>query len=169
MTLTTHAVVGAALASVVPTHPVLAFGIGFCSHFLVDAIPHRDYHLSSLTTDTKNPMNIDMKLGKSFSYDLCKIGADFLLGFVLVFLFFGIGKSFSYDLTLFFGIAGALLPDALYFVYFKFKHEPFTSFEKFHIWLNLSERKMKNKPLLGAFSQTFFILFIILLQKIFVR
>src|ERR1035437_7872513 len=118
MTLTSHAVVGAAIASAVPTHPVLAFSLGFFSHFLLDAIPHWDYHLSSMSENKENPLDSDMKIGKSFLFDLCKIGADFLLGFVLVFLFFGMSKNFSYDLTLFFGALGAVLPDALQFLYF---------------------------------------------------
>jgi hypothetical protein len=41
MILTTHAVVGAALASFVPSHPVTAFAMGFASHFVLDAIPRR--------------------------------------------------------------------------------------------------------------------------------
>jgi hypothetical protein len=43
MILTTHAVVGAALASFVPEHPAVAFVVGFGSHFILDAIPHVDY------------------------------------------------------------------------------------------------------------------------------
>ena len=38
MILSTHAVVGGAIASLMPGHPVLAFGIGVASHFAIDAI-----------------------------------------------------------------------------------------------------------------------------------
>jgi hypothetical protein len=47
MILTTHAVVGAALASFVPSHPATAFVLGFASHFVLDAIPHVDYPIKS--------------------------------------------------------------------------------------------------------------------------
>ena len=133
MTLTSHAIVGAALASAVPTHPLVAFSLGFCSHFLLDAIPHWDYHLNSMQEDKENPLASDMKIGKSFLFDLCKIGLDFLLGFVLAFLFFGRSGNAPANLTLLCGGLGAVLPDFLHFVYFKWKHEPFRSIEKFHL------------------------------------
>jgi hypothetical protein len=37
MILNTHAVVGAAIASFVPTHLAIAFVLGFSSHFVLDA------------------------------------------------------------------------------------------------------------------------------------
>jgi hypothetical protein len=49
MILSTHAVVGGAIASLIPGHPVLAFVIGTASHFAIDAIPHVDYPLYSIT------------------------------------------------------------------------------------------------------------------------
>ena len=38
MTLTTHAVVGAAVATLLPSHPLLGISAAFLSHFFVDAI-----------------------------------------------------------------------------------------------------------------------------------
>lgn len=168
MTLTSHAVVGAAIVSAVPTHPVLAFSLGFCSHFLLDAIPHWDYPLGSMLEDKENPMNSDMKIGKSFLFDLCKIGLDFLLGFILTFLFFGLGRDFSYNNVLFFGALGAVLPDALQFLYFKWRHEPIVSLQKFHQWIH-SKIELKDKPVLGISSQIIFIALVVFLQKIFIR
>jgi hypothetical protein len=46
MILSTHAVVGAALASFVPSHPFAAFMIGFASHFALDTI-RRPFHWRS--------------------------------------------------------------------------------------------------------------------------
>jgi hypothetical protein len=43
MILSTHAVVGGAIASLMPSHPVLAFVVGVASHYAIDAIPHVDY------------------------------------------------------------------------------------------------------------------------------
>jgi hypothetical protein len=39
MILSTHAIVGAAIASFLPSHPTTAFVLGFGSHFVLDAIP----------------------------------------------------------------------------------------------------------------------------------
>ena len=49
MILTTHAIVGGALASLFPTHPITAIAAGFASHFVIDAIPHWDYPLQSIS------------------------------------------------------------------------------------------------------------------------
>ena len=56
MTLATHAVVGAAAASLIPTHPFLGFIAGFVSHFAIDAIPHWEYSLASAKIDKDNLM-----------------------------------------------------------------------------------------------------------------
>jgi hypothetical protein len=49
MILSTHAVVGGAIASLVPSDPILAAAAGFASHFAIDAIPHWDYPLRSIS------------------------------------------------------------------------------------------------------------------------
>jgi hypothetical protein len=168
MILTSHAIVGAALASAVPTHPVLAFSFGFCSHFVLDAIPHWDYHLSSMSEDKADPLASDMKIGKSFFFDLIKIGSDCSLGFLLAFLFFGLHSTFSYNTTLFFGALGAVTPDALQFLYFKWRREPLLVLQKFHGWIH-SKIELKNKPFYGISSQIFFIAFVVALQHIFIK
>jgi hypothetical protein len=45
MILSTHAIVGGAIASLFPSHPLLVVAAGFVSHFAIDAIPHWDYPL----------------------------------------------------------------------------------------------------------------------------
>ena len=64
MILSTHAVVGAALASFVPSHPLAALVIGFASHFALDAIPHWDYPIKSRSVNPKiaAPMVFDRAL-----------------------------------------------------------------------------------------------------------
>jgi hypothetical protein len=49
MILSTHAIVGAALASLMPSHPIAAFAAGFASHFVIDSTPHWDYPLKSIS------------------------------------------------------------------------------------------------------------------------
>jgi hypothetical protein len=51
MILSTHAIVGGAIASLMPGHPVFAFVTGAASHFAIDAIPHVDYPLYSITVN----------------------------------------------------------------------------------------------------------------------
>lgn len=42
MLSTPHLLVGAAVGSVSP-HPIIAFGVGFLSHFIMDKVPHWDW------------------------------------------------------------------------------------------------------------------------------
>src|SRR5258708_85404 len=55
MILSTHPIVGGAIASFMPGHPALAFAIGAASHFAIDAIPHVDYPLYSITVKRSAP------------------------------------------------------------------------------------------------------------------
>jgi hypothetical protein len=48
MILSTHAIVGGAIASLFPSHLVLVVAAGFASHFAIDAIPHWDYPLQAI-------------------------------------------------------------------------------------------------------------------------
>lgn len=135
MTLTTHAIVGAAAAKLFPQHYVLAFSAAFVSHFLIDAIPHWDYHLRSFKRDEDNPLNSDMVFGLNFILDMLDISFDFFLAIILPLLIFG-SLEFSQLLIVFCGVVGGVLPDALQFVYFKFRHEPLISLQKFHQWIH---------------------------------
>jgi hypothetical protein len=80
MILCTHAIVGAALASFVPSHPAAAFAIGFISHFALDAIPHRDYPINSRSVNPRigAPMVFDGALLR----DAVTIGFDGVFGII---------------------------------------------------------------------------------------
>ncbi len=136
MTLATHAVVGGLLGAVAAQNPILAAFIGFTSHFLMDAIPHWDYKLRSSNEDIDNPMENDISpKGKDFAVDLVKIGFDAILGLVIVYAMF---YTFSATILIgaFVGALFAVLPDALQFVYMRFKHEPLTSLQRFHLYMH---------------------------------
>lgn len=132
MTLTSHAIAGAAVATIVPKNPVLGFVFGFLSHFLLDAFPHGHYPIPSHTRNPENRLQEDMVYGRQFMLDLIKIGADSLLGAVLVYLFFISGGQ-GIRLNILWGAFGGILPDALQFLYWKIRVEPLTSLQKFHI------------------------------------
>ncbi|MFC1649445.1 hypothetical protein ACFL2C_01870 [Patescibacteria group bacterium] len=50
MLVTTHAITGAAISSIVP-NPIMSVPIAFGSHFVLDAIPHYDPDLKKATKD----------------------------------------------------------------------------------------------------------------------
>jgi hypothetical protein len=151
MTLTTHAVVGATIASALPSHPLLGFVLAFSSHFLLDAIPHWDYALSSHKSDGSNRMNDDMMIDKVFFTDLMKIGFDMLCGVLIVILVFTLHGPHILWLPLV-GVAGATLPDALQFAYWKYRHQPLISLQRFHIWVH-AKKDFNKRPFLGITFQ----------------
>ena len=162
MILTTHAVTGATLATLFPTHPIIGFAVGFSSHFLLDAIPHWDYSLRSMKGDDKNPMNTDMIINKDFLKDLLKIGADGVLGLLFSCVLLGIIFHNSFFIILLGAMAG-MIPDALQFFYFKWKHEPLLSLQRFHIWVH-PKINLHDRPVVGVLSQVVLICFVVFIQ-----
>ncbi len=77
MSLGTHAAIGAIIISKFPDHPVLGFCLAFGSHFILDAIPHWDYHLSSFQENKNDPMKNRMPITGKFLVDVFKMGFDF--------------------------------------------------------------------------------------------
>jgi len=149
MTLTTHALVGAAAASLFPEHPYAAFTAGFVSHLAIDAIPHWDY-TAWLKSVQKNPldrMDTDMVIGRDFVRDLAIIAADAILGTILAVLILG-NLGFSIPIILVGAWAGQL-PDFLQFVYYKTRLFMLEPLQEFHnVWLQSG----KHHPEWGALN-----------------
>ncbi len=157
MTLATHAVVGAAIANLMPTQPVLGFVAGFASHFILDSIPHWDYHLASSHNDEANPLNNDLVINRHFIGDLVKIACDGLLGLALVWLALSWHMLADRWFILYLGAIGGMLPDALQFAYMKIRREPLTSLQRFHMWIHTNV-KLDQRPLIGIGSQIIIII-----------
>lgn len=164
MTLATHAVVGAAAASLTPGRPVLGFCLGFASHFLIDAIPHWHYPLPSVTKDDNNQLNNDVLVfDKNFPLDLLKMGADTLLGIALALVFFQAQYPYIFSVAFIGAIAG-VLPDALQFVYTKWRHEPMISLQRFHLWIH-AKRDLDDQTARGLSYQILIIIVSITIAK----
>lgn len=136
MTLATHAITGAAVASFVPTQPFLGFALGFASHYLIDAIPHWDYPILS---DSIHPQkgNIRMRFDRAFFRDGFNFSLDAVAGIgisLLVFSYPPTGELMA--LTILAGAVGGILPDPLQFVSKKIPHEPLRSLQRFHTWIH---------------------------------
>jgi hypothetical protein len=160
MTLAAHAIVGASIASLMPSHPVLGFVAGFTSHFLLDAIPHWDYSLRSKKEDKNNPMNNDIVLGRNFIFDLFKMSADAFFGLIVALFLFGSLSNFHLIWASFWGAIGAMFPDALQFVSIKWRHEPMIGLRRFHLWVH-SKVDLGNRPVLGISTQIITIIFFV--------
>ncbi|MCX6702284.1 MAG: hypothetical protein NTW60_00180, partial [Candidatus Wolfebacteria bacterium] len=164
MILTAHMLTGGAIGRLVPQNPLLAFILGFLSHFILDAIPHSEYELKSLIRNKENHEAQDMVLGKNFARDIFVIGLDFFLGIFLCLVIFKNGVGiFDPSLSMLSGALGGALPDALQFLYFKIRKEPFTTLQKFHIRI---QNNLGSKHWAGWTTQVGVIVITILVSKI---
>src|ERR1700733_1341135 len=154
MILTTHAVVGAALASFVPSHPAVAFVLGFGSHFILDAIPHVDYPIGSRSVNPK--FGAPMAFDRALLEDVVTIGSDGLFGLVAALFLFSSATNFWAILM---GAVGAILPDPLQFAYTRWPHEPLRTLQRFHLWAH--SKKQLHNVVLGAGTQAAFVVLIV--------
>jgi hypothetical protein len=154
MILTTHAIVGAALASFLPSHPAAAFAVGFASHFALDAIPHVDYPIKSRSVNPK--IGAPMAFDRALLQDAVTIGSDGLFGILVALFLFGSSANFWAILM---GAIGAMLPDPLQFVYTRLPHEPLRTLQRFHLWAHTKKRM--SGVILGVGSQAGFVAFVV--------
>ena len=176
MTLTTHAIAGAAAAELFPAHPIIGFIAGFTTHFLLDAIPHFDYKIYSAYANPDIAMSHNesgattsagIKLDKDFLIDITRIGSDCVLGFLLAFLIF---HPFNWHDAgiVFLGAVAGVLPDFLHFVYMRLPYQPMIALEKFHMWIH-SKLRLKEYPMTGVVSQIALIVVIVVTAKFLLR
>jgi hypothetical protein len=135
MILCSHALVGAAVASTIPSHPAAALLIGFASHFILDAIPHADYPIRSRSVNPE--IGAPMVLNAALLWDILTIGSDGLLGILAAVFLFGSPESLSAVLL---GAIGGMLPDPLQFVYAHFPREPLRTLQRFHRWAHTDKQ-----------------------------
>jgi hypothetical protein len=156
LTLTTHGVVGGAIVSLIPAHPVLGLCLAFASHYLLDGIPHLDYPIRSASLGSAAPMKYDTAL----LTDAITISADAVLGVALALLLFAARGSIALVAC---GALAAILPDVLQFAYTRFPHEPLASLQTFHRWAHTS--KGMKQPILGIVSQVIFLVVIVIAAR----
>jgi hypothetical protein len=149
MILSTHAIVGGAIASFIPSHPVLAVVAGFASHFAIDAIPHWDYPLRSISVGRKAD-NRRLQLKWGVLADLLLISADAVIGLALSVWLFATPTTVC---TICLGATAAMLPDALQFVHSLYPRGPLVTLQRFHGWIH-TKRKLAWR--LGVSSQIVF-------------
>jgi len=131
MILSTHAIFGAAVASLVPNHPVAGFALGFASHFALDAIPHRDYDFIFFEGDYGSeikPINILINKFRLIR-DMLLVSFDAFIGLLLAFLLF---FDPVHPAIFLLGVIGALIPDFLVILYIIIRHKSLKFFHDFH-------------------------------------
>jgi len=167
MTLSTHMIVGTAVASLFPNNPALGFGAAFLSHFVLDTIPHWDYAIA-MKNGSSDIKDMDIEFNKSFVKSFVKISSDVALGFIIsLILIFTL--HFSSWPALMAGCLGGMMPDFLQLVYMKFKHEPFLSLQKFHRWIQKDRGYKIKNPVFGVLTQIIVVFFVVWMIYLYVR
>lgn len=142
MFLAVHASVGAIAGNAVAS-PMVAFALGFLSHFFMDMIPHGD-----------EQMYHGYKSGTKVKRAILYVAGDAILTVILIAVFF-LRQDFFSPVAVSMGIVGGLLPDFFVGLYevmkpdrrerkrlYKWIHRRLESFHMLH---------MKNHCLFGAF------------------
>ena len=122
---------------------------GFASHFAIDAIPHWDYPLRSISVG-KGADNRRLKVNRAVMIDLISIAVDSCAGLALAIWLFATPAS-AWVIAL--GAVSAMVPDPLKFVHSIYPLEPLVSLQRLHGWIH-SKRKLAWK--LGVSSQIAF-------------
>ena len=149
MILSTHAIVGGAIASLFPSHPALVVAAGFASHFAIDAIPHWDYPLQAISIRPaagSAALNLDRRLW----VDLSLIALDACAGVAIAIWLFATPVTMGAILL---GALAAMVPDPLQVVHALYPREPLKSLQRFHQWIH-AKREL-SWPI-GASSQAIF-------------
>ena len=153
MILSTHAIVGAAIASVMPEHPALAFACGMASHFAIDAVPHWDYQLRAISI--KPNTGAALKLNWYLFQDLGWIALDAGAGLAIALWLYATPTA---AVSVLLGALGAMLPDPLQLAHRLYPREPLRTLQRFHVWIH-SKRKL-TWPI-GVSSQLSFIVLVV--------
>jgi hypothetical protein len=151
--LSTHAIVGAAIASVMPEHPALAFACGVASHFAIDAVPHWDYQLRAISI--KPNTGAALKLNWYLFQDLGWIALDAGAGLAIALWLYATPAA---AVSVLLGALGAMLPDPLQLAHRLYPREPLRTLQRFHVWIH-SKRKL-TWPI-GVSSQLSFIVLVV--------
>jgi hypothetical protein len=148
MILSTHAIVGGAIASLFPSHPALVVVVAFASHFAIDAIPHWDYPLRAISL--KPGAQRQLKFDRPLFRDLALIALDACAGLALALALFATPATAA---VIALGAVAAMLPDPLQFLHSLYPREPLASLQRFHAWIHT--RRKLSWPI-GASSQALF-------------
>ena len=137
MILSTHAIVGGAVASLFPSHPVLVAIAGFASHFVIDAIPHWDYPLQAISTKRGADNRCQLIIDRHLLFDATLISLDTCAGLAMAAWLFATPATIG---AIVLGAIAGMAPDPLRFAQKLYPREPLNSLQRFHRWVHAKQR-----------------------------
>ncbi len=160
MILTSHAIAGTIVASLVPNHPVLGFGLGLVSHYLLDMIPHWEAPMHTDALTNKEDLGLASFKNKILWLDFFIKGSDLFIGISLSALVLYFMSCFNLQ-VLIIGASAGVLPDLLQFFYLLWKKFPLNWIQRFHeIFHN---NHFEFRKIEGILTQVITVFFLIIL------
>jgi len=129
MILTTHAIIGAAIANAFPYEPHIGLPLSLASHYIIDILPHTNYGHEHFQNENNRDAIIDFHNIDALVQIFFTV-LDITVAVLLVFLLFVRDKQ-TFFLSVF-GAMFAVLPDIFNFFSYKFGGRFFTGAKKLH-------------------------------------
>jgi len=172
MILSSHIITATAVAvplatgPITPTSAIIIFLVAFCSHYLLDLIPHWDYKLMSIKTCCGKEKKGYIEKDK-LKIDLLRMTIDGLLGvfvssIIISLSSLGTGEKIIVLLII---IPTSILPDMIEVINIFFKKQPVAFLHKIHLFFHRKNIFM-GQPQKGVPLQIVVILLIIYLSFI---
>lgn len=134
MLLTPHILIGALIGFKIQ-NPWLVFILAIISHFILDAIPHREYDIKALRRK---------KIDKQFIIELFQVITDLVIGVSTTIFFVWHSPSRNSAIL---GMMAAVIPDGITFLYWRTKFPIFKTITDFHRF-TIHPKNNKNTPLI---------------------
>ena len=162
MYITTHATIGLLIARVIP-NPVLAFILGFISHYILDFIPHDNLIKDPKLKEKVRKEEVDIKKIPAYRHFIIMAIIDHIIIIGLfIFLFIYQEQMVQNPISAITAMAGAIIPDYLWAPYTMWKWKIFKPFHKLNLWVH-SLRKDMVPTWLGTTLQIVFVVVILTL------
>lgn len=160
MILTTHSIVGAAIANAFPYEPHVGLTFAFFSHYLMDVIPHTNYGHEHFLNENNRVAEIDFKNLKALEQVIFTL-LDIACAIIFVFLLF-IRDRRTFFLSVFGAFLG-VLPDIMNFLKFRIGGKFFNQAKKIHDKFHYS-KNYDHSWSHGVFTQFAVIIFWVLVS-----
>lgn len=160
MILTTHAIIGAAIANAFPAEPHIGFPFAFASHYIIDVLPHTNYGHEHFLNEKNTDAVIDFRNADALQQVLYTV-LDIIVAVVLVFFLFVRDKQ-----TFLLSVLGALLgviPDIFNFFSYKYEGKFFKGAKKLHDLFHYS-RDYSHSNFHGVITQIAVVVFMVIIS-----
>ena len=163
MILVSHAIIGASVARIFSSNPLVSFIIGVATHYAADALPHSQYHLNSLM---HGEIGSRKKIfSKDMVRDIFLLALDGGLGIGVPLLLFWKSGDPASLVAICAGAFGGMFPDGLQFLKWILPSKVFGIHQRFHDWIH-TKNELNEKSVFAASQQILIVMATVILSGI---